>query len=82
VICREAIGFLTDYLAGDLPTDVRQAFEIHLDRCPNCRVFLLQLQETIRAGQLAVTASEEADRQGEIPEGLVRAIMSTVRGTP
>ena len=79
--CRDAIGFLMDYLSGDLPTEVRRAFDVHLARCPNCGVFLAQYEQTVRAGK-RVCAEAEADAGTGLPEELLKAIMGAIGRNP
>jgi anti-sigma factor RsiW len=73
VTCRECSEFLSDYLEGALPDAVRDTFEVHLSRCPNCVTYLEQLRTAIRAGQLAFADSCDEDTQ--LPEELIRAIL-------
>jgi predicted anti-sigma-YlaC factor YlaD len=53
---------------------VRASFELHLDRCRNCRTYLEQYAAVIRAGQNACHKEDEAAAHG-LPEELVRAIL-------
>lgn len=77
--CREATEFLTDYVAGDLPPEQHALFERHISRCPNCRVFLEQYRNTIRA-EVVSFASSDADAATIMPDELVRSIMQTIKG--
>lgn len=73
--CREALDFLSDYIAGELPSDTHQTFQDHLHRCPNCKVLVDQIRATIVL----------AERSGREPESLplsdelVAAIMKTLK---
>jgi anti-sigma factor RsiW len=73
VKCRECDEFLVDYVAGELPADVLATFELHLSRCPNCRVYLEQYRATIRAGKTACEAYKEGLHP---PEELIQAILA------
>jgi anti-sigma factor RsiW len=73
VKCRECDEFLVDYVAGELPADVRATFEFHLSRCRNCRVYLEQYRATIEAGKTACDAYKEGLR---MPEELIQAILA------
>jgi anti-sigma factor RsiW len=75
VTCRECAEFLSDYLEGDLPADVREVFERHLSRCPNCETYLEQFRATVLAGQMAF--SEERDAADVVPEDLIQAILAS-----
>lgn len=76
--CREVTEFLMDYVARELPADVLAGFEYHLSRCPNCRTFLAQYQDTVKAGKL-VFDKEEADVTTALPAELLKAIMEAVK---
>jgi anti-sigma factor RsiW len=72
--CRELTDFLSDYVAGDLPTTVSADFEGHLGRCPECHLFLDQYRTTIR-----LSASAYAEPVPHpLPDDLVRAIMAAL----
>jgi len=75
--CRECTDFLADYIAGELAADARATFDAHLDSCPNCRVFVVQYQETI---VLEKRAMSDPDAEGgvELPPELVRAILKAL----
>jgi len=77
MICREVTEFLIEYEAGSLDPAVLSEFERHLGRCADCRIFIVQYQETIKAGRQAC-AEQHADAKTEIPEELLRAIMVAI----
>ena len=72
--CRACADLLADYLSGELDAEVRASFEVHLDRCRNCRTYLEQYAAVINAGQRACSEENEAAARA-IPEELVRAIL-------
>ncbi len=72
--CRDCAEFLADYVGGDLPADVREVFELHLDKCRNCRAYLDQYSTVIAAGRRACRQEDDAASQA-FPEELVRAIL-------
>jgi anti-sigma factor RsiW len=78
VTCRECAEFLSDYLAGELPSDMSSVFERHLSLCPNCVTYLDQLRQTILAGQRAFE-EDPTQPPPEIPEELIRAILAARR---
>jgi predicted anti-sigma-YlaC factor YlaD len=78
MICREVTEFLMDYESRSLAPAVHQEFELHLARCADCRIFLVQYQETVKAGKHAC-AEEAADAATEMPDELLRAIMTAIR---
>ena len=75
--CRELVGFLADYLAGDLPAEVRRVFEAHLGECPECVTYLRSYADTVQL----VRGSAETDDAlpPEVPERLVRAVLAARR---
>jgi predicted anti-sigma-YlaC factor YlaD len=78
--CRACADFLADYLSGDLPAEVHASFEVHLDRCRNCRTYLEQYAAVISAGQRACHTEDE-EAAGRMPEELVRAILDAQKGS-
>jgi predicted anti-sigma-YlaC factor YlaD len=72
--CRACADFLADYLSGELDAGVRASFEVHLDRCRNCRTYLEQYAAVITAGQCACRR-ENDQAAAAFPEELVRAIL-------
>ena len=79
--CRDATAFLMDYLAGELPAEPQREFESHLGRCPDCRTFLTQYQQTVRAGQ-RVCGEDDGDAATDFPEDLLKAIMAAIKASP
>jgi anti-sigma factor RsiW len=75
--CRELVGFLADYLDGDLPAEVRRVFEAHLADCPVCATYLRGYADAIRLAR----ASAETDDAvpAEVPERLVQGILAARR---
>ncbi len=63
--CRELVEVITDYLEGTLPERDRVRFDAHLEECPYCVNYLVQMRETAAAlGSLreeALPASLRAD---------------------
>lgn len=76
--CRACADFLADYLNGELEVDVRASFEVHLDKCRNCRAYLEQYAAVIAAGQRACRQENEASAM-TMPEELVRAILDATK---
>jgi anti-sigma factor RsiW len=79
--CHDVTDFLADYAAGALSVDVASAFERHLERCPNCQVFLQQYRDSIAASRAALADGVPAS-PAEVPEELVRAIVNSLTDTP
>jgi anti-sigma factor RsiW len=49
LVCRQAVGLMSDYLDGALVGRDRLRLETHLADCPHCREYLAQLRFTIDA---------------------------------
>jgi anti-sigma factor RsiW len=73
--CRYIIGFLADYLAGDLSPVERATFDAHLAECPDCCKYLHSYEETIRVGKAAMRNFEN-DANNPLPEALIAAILA------
>jgi anti-sigma factor RsiW len=62
--CQELVELVTDYLEGRMSEPERARFEAHLAVCEGCRVYLEQMQQTVRAlGQLAEESIEPEAKQ-------------------
>lgn len=72
VTCKELIGFLDDYVAGEVAAPRVELFERHLSRCPSCRAYLETYRTTIT---LARSAAPDATT---LPPELLTAILSAV----
>lgn len=73
--CRELNDFLADYVDGDLPRDLRRAFEDHLAKCPDCVRFVESYRATIRLERHAMARDPEV----ALPPSLVNAILRATR---
>lgn len=73
--CREMTEFLAGYLAEELDAAMREDFESHLQKCPNCRVYLEQYRAVILATRSCCGAEGRADPPPPMPEDLVRVIL-------
>jgi predicted anti-sigma-YlaC factor YlaD len=76
--CRECSEFLADYRDGTLDAQVRATFELHLDRCRNCREYLTQYEASITITR-TVCQKEDQDASKGFPEELVKAILAARR---
>jgi len=74
--CREFVGFLAQYVEGDLSEAERTKFDAHLAECPDCVTYVETYRETIRLGKL--TACDD-DLPEEVPEKLARAVLDARR---
>jgi anti-sigma factor RsiW len=49
ITCRQMVELVSDYLEGRLDPGARERFEEHLAVCPDCREYVEQVRETVRA---------------------------------
>jgi anti-sigma factor RsiW len=73
VTCEELIGLLHDYVAGELPDDVRRELDRHLSICDSCVAYLDSYRKTVALARAAEPAIED------LPEDLVRALLAARR---
>jgi anti-sigma factor RsiW len=71
--CREVIGFLLEYLSGDLPPERERAFEEHLAECPSCVAYLRTYRTTVRMAREAMVTAGPPE---ELPRELLQAILA------
>jgi anti-sigma factor RsiW len=76
VNCRECFEFILRYLDGELPPDEHASFELHMSRCPPCRRYLDQYNQTVQAGKAACSGLDR-DVPADVPEELIRAILES-----
>jgi predicted anti-sigma-YlaC factor YlaD len=74
VTCRDVIEFLADYFEGSLAESERALFEDHLSKCRDCVAYLNTYRQTVRLEKQAF--DDDESQVGEIPAGLVRAILA------
>ncbi len=74
--CTEIIGFLAEYLDGELSAERKFEFDRHMAVCPSCIAYLETYQETIRMARSTVTAPQVSI--DEAPEDLIKAILAVV----
>ena len=73
--CRELVGFLNDYVDGDLEERQQQAFDAHVASCPPCIEFLKSYRLAIELGKDAVRCANDQLPEN-VPEALIRAILA------
>ena len=69
--CHHLLGSLSDFLDGDLETDLCAQIQQHLADCPNCKVVVDTLQRTV---SLYHTVSEEESVPDGVRERLFRRL--------
>ena len=74
--CQEVNEFLADYLDGTLPWRQRLSFNLHLMICQHCRQYMASYAATVRLTKSLRQATEQ-----QVPEELVRAILTARRAT-
>ena len=76
--CRELIGFLMDYVEGELPPDEHRRFDRHLGLCTDCTSYVASYRETVRLGKMICRPDKE-ELPSDMPEDLVQAILAARR---
>lgn len=76
--CRDVVDFLMDYMEGGLDAPQRAEFETHLTLCDDCVAYLRQYEATVRLGKAAFDRPE-ASAEGQLPKGMVQAILAARR---
>lgn len=77
--CRQIDEFLMDYLAGELPEAERQAFDLHVAGCVDCRRYLQSYEQTVRMGRAAFADPEDCAPPA-VPRGVIDAILRARAG--
>ena len=77
--CRELIEFLDEYASDALPAPQRSLFDEHVAGCLDCQNYLESYRRTVRLGRLAFAEPNEPV-PADVPEGLVKAILSARNG--
>lgn len=76
--CREFADFMAEYFSGELAPEIVARFEYHLGECPNCVAYLSNYRDASGLGRAAF-AADDADVPGEVPSGLIDAILASRR---
>ena len=72
--CQQLIDFIGRYRDHELTADERAEFDRHLAACPSCVAYLKTYEQTV----LLTNASADAPVPSDVPESLVKAILSAV----
>ena len=72
--CRELADFLSVYLEGALERGIRERFEAHLAKCPDCVAYLTSYRETVHLARACLFPSEPPPE--DAPPELVAAILA------
>ena len=70
--CRSLLGYLSDYVDGDLSQDLCEEIENHLVECQDCHVVVDTLRKTISLYHAA--AAEQAEVPAVVRERLFRTL--------
>jgi anti-sigma factor RsiW len=72
ITCRQLIGFIGDYVSGELDDFSRGELERHLERCASCRAYLDSYRQTMTLVRATAADDVPAD---DVPEELVEVIL-------
>jgi len=78
ITCRTFVGFLMDYMSGELPERQRDEFDEHLAACVACVAYMKTYGDTIKLGKAAF-GDQDAAVPDDVPEDLVKAILAARR---
>ena len=78
ITCRQLIDQLDSYVDGSMPADARAEVDRHLAVCPDCVNYVNNYRQTIAMGK-AVFRDTDAPVPNDVPEDLVKAIVSTLK---
>jgi len=70
--CRSLLGFLSDYVDGELGEELCQEIESHTAECQNCRVVVDTLRKTVSLYH--ESAAESADIPDEMRAKLFKTL--------
>lgn len=70
--CQSLLGYLSDYVDGDLSQDLCEEIENHLVECQDCHVVVDTLRKTISLYHAA--AAEQAEVPAVVRERLFRTL--------
>ena len=74
--CREVTDILSEFVGGDLAPDAAALLEAHFERCPNCRIFLVQFTRTVEMSRAAGTGIDDAV---DVPQELIDVVLAAIR---
>jgi anti-sigma factor RsiW len=72
--CKDFIGFLMEYLEGELPSPQQAVFEEHLVVCESCVAYLANYRDTVELAKAAF-CDPDGPVPEEVPEDLVTAVL-------
>ncbi len=74
--CKDSIDRLLEYLDGELPAEVKQHLDQHLQGCTPCEEFLKQYRQTVPMCRKALL---RAKMPNEVAERLSSFIKNSIR---
>lgn len=80
ITCRELIEFLDGYLAGELPSAERTAFDEHLQVCPDCVAYMNGYEASIELSKAALRDDDAVPT--DVPDKLIKAILAARERKP
>ena len=77
--CREFVDFIAEFLDDNLPSEQRELFKQHRDRCPPCLEYLQTYRTSMELGRSALLC-ENDEIPADVPQRLIDAIKKTQQG--
>ncbi len=78
ISCRKVQEHAEDYIAGDLPADLKKQIAAHLDECPHCQDIIRDMKRKAKSGadgsgSSGPTATVSHERSRRTPVGIRRS---------
>ncbi|MBL8233549.1 MAG: zf-HC2 domain-containing protein [Bryobacterales bacterium] len=77
--CKEIFEMLSQYLDRELPAEVCDCMETHIEACPPCVEFVQTLEKTVRICRTMQAQRKPAAIPPELREELLAAYQRSVR---
>jgi anti-sigma factor RsiW len=77
ITCKELVGFLGEYVDGELPPQQHEEFHRHLAVCPSCVNYVESYKTTRLLSKASLCDESDPTRPApdDVPEPLIRAIL-------
>jgi anti-sigma factor (TIGR02949 family) len=69
--CKDIFARLSEYMDGELPDDICERIDGHMDDCPPCQAFLRSLENTVR-----LVEDQQAPR---MPEDIRQSVLDALK---
>jgi len=70
--CKRTVQFIEAYIEGDLPSEMRDRFDDHLEECPGCVIFIKTYKKTMRVAPKALGIPD-------VPKDVFQMVLGVLR---